>query len=471
MLFALVLVAAGLFCAYAVVRHERLLSGPDLAMFDQAVWSYSHFRIGPATIVGDLPSLLGQHFHPLVMVLTPLYWIWADPVMLIVAQALLVAAAAVPIFHFAVPRVGRLGAYALAAAYLGYWAAHAGVAFDFHEVAFAPLLIATAVLMIDRERWAPFLAVAGLLLLVKEDMSVVVVALGLYAAARGHIRPAVASVVGGIVWFFLSTKVLIPAFADGRPFTFWSYRAFGSDLPQAAGHVVVHPVKAVKALFTPYPKAATLGALFVPFLLLPLASLLVIVCAPLVVERMFSSDSVYWYPLLHYSLSVSPVVAMAAADGAHNLSRLLPSPRRMRFATGLSLVVLVSVVALSASEAFQPVPGAPLSPLARPGDLGIGAHAATRAAARRALGAIPSDASVAASPNALPHVSERKHVSLLVLTRAPSAEYLLQFGGDLGQAGSRIGMKPPPVPPTWLTRYEVALDADGVRLLRLRPHP
>ncbi|MEA2429967.1 MAG: hypothetical protein QOI19_440, partial [Thermoleophilaceae bacterium] len=414
---------------------------------------------------------LGQHFHPLVMVLTPLYWIWADPVMLIVAQAFLVAAAAVPVFHFALPRVGRVGAYALAAAYLGFWAAHAGVAFDFHEVAFAPLLIATAVLMIDRERWVPFLVAAGLLLLVKEDMSVVVVALGLYAAARGHIRPALASVAGGIVWFFLSTKVLIPAFADGRPFTFWSYRAFGPDLPQAAANVVVHPVKAVKTLFTPYPKAATLGALFVPFLLLPLASLLVIVCAPLVVERMFSSDAVYWYPLLHYSLTVSPVIAMAAADGAHNLSRLLPSPRRVGVTTGLSIATLVAVVALSASEAFQPVPGAPLSPLARPGDLGIGAHAATRASASRALAAIPSDASVAASPNALPHVSERKHVSLLLASQQPSAEYLLQFGGDLGRSGSRIGMKLPPIPPSWLARYEVAMDADGVRLLHRRSQP
>jgi hypothetical protein len=68
-LFGLTGVAAALFGVYAVVRHQRLLSGPDLAVFDQAVWNYSHFRIGPSTVFVVLPSLLGQHFHPLVAVL------------------------------------------------------------------------------------------------------------------------------------------------------------------------------------------------------------------------------------------------------------------------------------------------------------------------------------------------------------------------------------------------------------------
>jgi uncharacterized membrane protein len=470
-LFVLTAIAAALFCAYAVVRHQHLFSGTDLATFDQAVWNYSRFHIGPATVVGgELPSLLGQHFHPLLAVLAPLYWVWSDPVMLLVAQAVLVAAAAVPVFYFACPRVGRAGAYAIAAAYLAFWGVHAGVAYDFHEVAFAPLLIATAILMIDRERWRAFLIAAALLLLVKEDMATVVVALGLYAATRGHFRPALIAIAAGIAWFFISTRLLIPAFANGRPFTFWSYGDFGPNLPSAAGHVVLHPLQALKSLFSPYPKADTLAALFVPFLLLPLGSPLIIVGLPLVLERMFSSDATYWYPLLHYSLAIAPVIAMAAADGAGRISRRLAPRHAMRLATALSVAALVTTAALGASQAFQPVPGASLSPLARPSALGDGANEATRSAFRRAVAAIPADASVTASPNSLPHVSERRRV-YLVTSAPPSTEYVLQLGGDSGGRDPRLGEALPPLPAAWRAAYAVVSDAEGVRLLKRRSVP
>ena len=46
-------------------------------------------------------NLLGDHFHPLIAVLAPLYWIWDDPRMLLLAQAALFAASMVPVARFA----------------------------------------------------------------------------------------------------------------------------------------------------------------------------------------------------------------------------------------------------------------------------------------------------------------------------------------------------------------------------------
>ena len=128
LLFVGALAAAVAYAVVAIVRHQHFETASDLAIFDQAVWHYSRFEAPESTVLvlraGEewprLPSILGDHFHPLVAVLAPLYWLWADARMLLVAQAGLVAASVVPVFLFARLHVERLAAYLLAAAYLLY---------------------------------------------------------------------------------------------------------------------------------------------------------------------------------------------------------------------------------------------------------------------------------------------------------------------------------------------------------------
>src|SRR5947209_6331509 len=98
-LFGLVAVTATIDAIASIVRHVDLQSGIDVAIFDQVVWHYSRFQGPFSSIRGE--NILGDHFHPLVAVLAPLYWIWSDPRMLLIAQAVLVAASIVPVFVFA----------------------------------------------------------------------------------------------------------------------------------------------------------------------------------------------------------------------------------------------------------------------------------------------------------------------------------------------------------------------------------
>ena len=89
----------------SIVRHVNFGSGTDVAIFDQVVWHYSRFEAPYSSIKYE--NILGDHFHPLVAVLAPLYWVWSDPRMLLIAQSLLVAASIVPVFLFARSRFGR----------------------------------------------------------------------------------------------------------------------------------------------------------------------------------------------------------------------------------------------------------------------------------------------------------------------------------------------------------------------------
>jgi uncharacterized membrane protein len=65
----------------------------DLGTVDQGVWLAGHSRDLFVTVRG-LP-LLGDHVRPIAFVLAPLYWVWDDVRMLLIAQTLFIAAGAV----------------------------------------------------------------------------------------------------------------------------------------------------------------------------------------------------------------------------------------------------------------------------------------------------------------------------------------------------------------------------------------
>ena len=124
----LVLAAAAAFgyAATAIFRHQRFGSNAyDLGLFDQTVWGYSRLEMLPNTIV-RLPNLLGDHFHPILIALAPLYWLWDDPRVLLVAQAILLALASLPIYLWARRELGEVPALLFQAAYLAFWAVLGG---------------------------------------------------------------------------------------------------------------------------------------------------------------------------------------------------------------------------------------------------------------------------------------------------------------------------------------------------------
>src|ERR1700736_5253547 len=117
----LALIAAVAYAAISIYRHDHFASNAyDLGVQDQTVWGYSHLQMIPNT-VEMIPNLLGDHFHPILMVIAPLYWIWDDVRVLLVVQAGLLAAAAIPIFWWGQQRLGRIAAIAIEAAYLTFW--------------------------------------------------------------------------------------------------------------------------------------------------------------------------------------------------------------------------------------------------------------------------------------------------------------------------------------------------------------
>ena len=132
-------------------------------------------------------------------------------------QAALIAASVPVVYPFALRRMPRSGALVVAVAYAVSWAIQAMVDFDFHEVAWGVPILAVAIDALDRRDDRTLLIVAGLLLLVREDMGVVLVMLGLLRLALARPgRTGCLLIGGGLAGYLLVTALVIPAFAPER---------------------------------------------------------------------------------------------------------------------------------------------------------------------------------------------------------------------------------------------------------------
>jgi uncharacterized membrane protein len=341
----LTLLAAAAYSAFALVRFRTFQSASyDLVIFDQAVRSYAHLQPGISIMKGwhngfgpDF-SVLGDHWSPILATLAPLYWVSNTPVNLLVAQAVLFALAIPPVWMFTRRAFGggsraTVAAYLVSASYALSWPIASAVGFDFHEVAFAPVLTAVALerLQAGRLRTA-FLALAALLL-VKEDMGFLVAGIGIYiAVARPRVvgRPLLTGLVlvaVGLADSVLATYVLIPAFG-GRSDYYWAYGALGNNVPAVIGHIVTHPASSLRVLITPRVKVDTVAWLFAAFCFLSLRSPLTLAAVPLLLERMLDSKFPnWWVTSFQYNAYLVIILLFAAVDGAARLERTAAAVR------------------------------------------------------------------------------------------------------------------------------------------------
>ena len=449
------LAAAG-YSVYCLARYYTFhYNAYDLVIFDQAVRSYAHFRPGISVIKGvhngfgpDF-SVLGDHWSPVLASLAPLYWLNNNPQTLLVAQSVLFALAIPPLWVFTRRALGG-GRQATAAAYLvsvAYglsWPVAEAARTGFHEVAFAPVLIAAALERLQAGRLRGALIALSALLLVKEDMGLLVAGIGAaLALSRPGMVPrqrlvAAGLIVAGLAGSVLATYVLIPAMG-GRSGYYWAYTELGSNGQQALVHLITHPVGSLRLLVSPQVKLDTMLWLFGAFCFLPLLSPISLATVPLLAERMLGAKFPNWWTT-HYQYNAYLVIilACAAVDGAARLScwsvlarrRLaarrgppLASPQPAGGVTGPAVAGSVSwgrvpeagrAVALGCAAALCAaavllVPRFPLGGVLHPS---FYQRTARMTAAAAAVSAVPAGVTVEAAGGIGPHLSARDTVLL-----------------------------------------------------------
>ncbi len=409
---------AVVYAAYSIWRHTHFESHAfDLGLYDQAFWHLSRFQ-SPASTIRGIANIFGDHFHPLIMVLVPFYWLFRSPVVLLAGQAVFLAAALPAAYALAIRlKVPAVPAFALAIATASNPGMVLTASFDFHEVALAPALILASALAFESRRWY-WAAIVGLLLL-KESVSAYAALLGVTFALRAFlqtrrfdraVRHGLATVAVGLTAFLLVTRLVIPALSGGQGFIYWNqYRAVGATPAQLAWNVVAHPARTLGTLVDDPDKRHTERAMLATFAGLPLLSWTTWPALLLAFgERFWSSSINLWLLQFHYQQMMIGVFALSTLYVLHDLARW----RRLR---GIAFGAAVSVLVLTGWVYGKLQPWSILtnpSVLSRP-----------VAQWNAALRTIPGSAAVSAQDAFVPHLSHRN--TILLFPNLGTAEYVV----------------------------------------------
>jgi len=395
--------AAG-FAALSVLRHSAFATGRfDLGNMVQAVWSTAHGRpLRMTGLHGDQISRLGAHVDPILVLFTPLWWIWPSPNMLLVVQAVMVGLGAVPVFllarkHLASARAG----VAFAVAYLLYPATGWLTLNEFHPVALATPLLLFAFWYLDGDRLLPFALFSIAAAACKEEIALVVAGFGIwYALTRRRWAVGAAVAVAGGAWAAVAIGVVIPHYHAGAESDFYGrYSEVGGSAGGILETTIRHPLRIAEAAFSARDLHFLLD-LVAPLLGLCLLAPLVLVAAlPELAINLLSSTPTQTSIHFHYTAGLIPPLVIGAIFGAKRF------PRR-----GVPVAIVVVLAALVGNYRLGPIPGWRHVP----GGAQFQATAARvtdhDAIAERALELIPPKAVVSATNTLGGHLSARRRV-------------------------------------------------------------
>jgi uncharacterized membrane protein len=270
----------------------------DLGIFSQLAKAYSELRAPIVPIKGDDVNLLGDHFHPILVLLGPIWSAWPSPLSLLWTQAALFGLSAIPLTRLAIDRLGAPMGSVLGFAYMFSFGLQSAADVQFHEIAFGVPLLAFGLTALLRGRLVATLAWIAPLVFVKEDLGLTVLVIGAVLALRFPAQrlAGIALSCWGVGWFLLSTFVILPALnTDGQ------YDYTGN-------------VGSLWDVFVPGDKWVTGFMLLTVAGLIGARSPLIWAMAPTLAWRFTGTVEFYWDWYWHYNALLMPIAVTALLD-------------------------------------------------------------------------------------------------------------------------------------------------------------
>ena len=293
------------------LRHES--PSWDLGIFTQILQRYAAFEAPIVHIKGADYNIMGDHFHPILVLLAPAYAAFPSAYTLMVTQAVLLGVSAFFVAASAHHLLGRAAAWLVGPAYAFSWGVQQAAAVQFHEVAVGAPILAVGLWCLVRERWVAATVWLGLLVFVKEDLGATVFVLGVLLAWRSRRWLLGGALAGwGVAWFFLALRVILPAANPRGQYDYAGHLDLGAALAD--------PLGTLAEILTNEQKMLTLFLLLACTGLLALRSNLALALLPTLGWRFLSTLSGHWGPTWHYSLLLMPIAYVAAAEGARLLA-------------------------------------------------------------------------------------------------------------------------------------------------------
>jgi len=448
---ALMVLAVVLYTAYFTQRsldihHGLGTASYDSALYDQGMWLLSRGQAPFVTLMGR--NMFGDHTSFILLFLVPLYWIAPGAWIMFFAQSAAIGAGAIPIFLYGRRRLGsEWMAFVGGLVYLVHPAVGWTNLENFHPDAFLGVLVGCAIYGALERKWRVYGVFVVLSLMVKEDVSLVIVPLGIWVALRRDRRIGLITILGSIGFMFTAMYVVMRGLIGVPTRNAWRlpFSQDGDSTFRGAARLVE------TAVTNPTELADHLRAenrpwyiwqMTTPFALLFLRLPSVALISGLVLFTNILST--FWYQFqveYHYSLIAVPALAMgtihaigtirdqrdllamhdADADADERPAKQLFVPTRL-----MAMGVLAVTAALT-SMMWAPVPWSRTQLYYGNPD---NVNATTM---REIISDIPDDAAVAAHYRVTPHLAYRTDIY-----QFPNPFRVDLYGADAAIAGTRL---------------------------------
>ncbi len=198
------------FIHLSLLLYDSYQSPPfDLAIFDQGMWLTTHLHNPFITINGR--NLFGDHASYILLLIAPLYRLLPEPQGLLIIQTLVFASGSIPIYVLLKRRASdSIVATAVAVSFLLNPILQNGNIDQFHPEAFLAPLVSLAIYAIFEENTTLFVSTVILILLVKEDTSLITIPLSIWFAMRRDRRIGLLAATGSTIYAMLTNWLLMP---------------------------------------------------------------------------------------------------------------------------------------------------------------------------------------------------------------------------------------------------------------------
>lgn len=407
---------AAIYSVFAWRQWESLFAPSwDLGIFSQLAQDYSRFQAPIVPIKGHGFNLLGDHFHPLLVLTGPLWALWPSGLTLLVLQGVLFGLSAVPLTRLAVERWGAPFGAAFGLAYGFVWGLQSALVSQFHEIAFAVPILAFTLAAYLRGRLTAAALWAGALVFVKEDLGLTVAVFGLVMAFRplhrgdaAARRTGLALAAWGVAWLVLATAVILPAL---NPLDQYDYTGrIGNPLE----------------FFLPPVKWLTVGMLAAAAGVIGLRSPLVLLMLPTLTWRFVGNVEHYWGWMWHYSAVLMPIAVAALLESLDTWRPRVPG--RPHAGPALRWGALAAVVAPTIATALWAASVYPVTyqqPMTALLDGEFNRPSPRWDAAREVVASIPEGATVSADISLMSYLVPHAEVYWFGNVGDPPPEYVL----------------------------------------------
>lgn len=359
-LVAAVAAVIAVMSALMVVRWNVWSFGVDTGTFAQIVINaFSGFTDGP-----EGGTHFRFHWSPILAALWPIVAATHSALSLQFVQVVLIAIAPLPLAAIVRTYAGDTWAFRAGLLALIY-PPLLSVAFDeFHELAFYPVLALALIWAADRARWGWFAVLSLALVLIREDVCVDLVVIGMVLGVMGLARRrsnytgllrgepieperlalagfALAALCASVLALY--AFIVVPRAGGWSPSHFYQY-SFARGPLQTALSVFTHPIALGAAVLTLGRLTYVLEA-FAPIAFLPLFTRWTWLALPGFAGVLLASGPMVWRMGFHYSLLWAPWLLLAAAWALVRIAERRGEEAARRWwvaAVGITVVVLIA---------------------------------------------------------------------------------------------------------------------------------